>query len=470
MTKNGKSPVFAVAGWISTVAVSLLAIILVHHSALNWASSSFMVVFSAALAMWIFRLVPESVPAIFVIASTMLLNFSPQRVILSGFVSDSFFFAISLFAIGYVLVKSRFFYRISIMLLSYLPSNNAFLQKMMFGLGLLLTPLISVQSSRVALMAPFLDDILAGAQIEARSTGANALASAAFNGCILLSSVFLTGKSSNAILYAMLSGPGQQPFGWFRWLQAASLPGMLLILLFFILQRVFFRHNQPMSMNTCSLKEELLSLGVLSPNEKAAMASICSLLAGLYLSSFYHISSVWTCLTVFAVLFSTGALSRHELLTKINWTFLFYLGGIIGIMRYIQDIGVDLWLAHNLTWLAGFAGSDTALFITCVFVISWLAGFVLGTMTAPAILFTVLLPVAEQVGINGWLVAFVVLMATEAWIFPYQSSYFLCFEEMLKQKKNVHLNPLLQINAWMVMGRLGVLLASIPFWRWIGIV
>ena len=78
---------------------------------------NFSVIFSAALVMWIFRLVPEYVPAIFIILATILLGLAPQQIILSGFRSDSFFLALSVFGIGAVIVKSRIFYRVSLFLL-----------------------------------------------------------------------------------------------------------------------------------------------------------------------------------------------------------------------------------------------------------------------------------------------------------------------------------------------------------------
>jgi DASS family divalent anion:Na+ symporter len=343
------------------------------------------------------------------------------------------------------------------------------LQKVLFGLGVVMTPVISVQSSRVALMAPLLDDILTSGKISPRSPSANALASAAFNGCILLSTIFLTGKSSNSILYAMLSEQTSGQSSWFQWLLAASFPGVLLTSLFFIMQRAFFNHHDVLKINKFRLRKERVSLGKLSFEEWAAMGSILTLLVGLFLSSSVHRSSMWACLSVFFVLLATGALSKQEFRTQINWTFLFYLGAIIGIMRYIQTIGVDLWLAQHLTWMVGFADGNAALFLSSVYLVSWLCGLVLGTMTAPALLFTVLLPIAQQASVSGWLVAFVILVATEAWVFPYQSTYYLCFENLLKKKQNFLLKPLLQLNTWLVLFKLGIILASIPFWRWLGI-
>jgi DASS family divalent anion:Na+ symporter len=90
-------------------------------------------------------------------------------------------------------------------------------------------------------------------------------------------------------------------------------------------------------------------------------------------------------------------------------------------------------------------------------------------MAAPALMFTLLMPVAQQAVMSSWLVAFVILMATEAWIFPYQASYYLYFEEWVQENKHYNLRSTLAMNAWFSLLRLLAILLSIPFWRRIGI-
>lgn len=459
---------YRVWGWCLTLVFTACVLLLVHFSALNDTASRFTVIFSAALGMWVFRLVPESVPAIFVLCATMALNTGPSTAMLSGFVSDSFFLASSLFAIGCVLVKSRLLHRVSLLLLCRLRPGAGGLQLLLFGTGLLMTPLVSVQSSRVALMAPLLDSLLESGRIAPRSPAANALACSAFQGCILFSTVFLTGKSSNTILYAMMTLHTHVEFGIVHWLSAALVPGLLLALLFLGLQRRRFGRLPSLCLSRFRLTRELRAMGNVSRDEWVVLGALIVLLAGLGAVACWRLSGMWVCMAVFAVLLGSGAMGRQELTGRINWTFLFYLGAIIGIMRYIQDIGMEDWLFLHLKGLVPLAKARPGMFIATVFGISWLSTLVLGTLTAPAILFTVFLPIANQSGLGLWVVAFVILTATEAWIFPWQSTYFLCFENLLSRNQRVEMRPLLGMNLWMVPGKLGILLASLPYWRWLG--
>jgi divalent anion:Na+ symporter, DASS family len=452
--------VFAASGML----LIFISFYLSQNTSLDLHQASFSVILATAFMMWAFRIVPQYIPSILIILAALLLNIAPHYVVLSGFSSNSFFIAASVLGIGAIVTKSRLFYRLSLILLLHLPSKYSLLQKFLFLFGALITPVMSVQSSRVALMAPLLDDILESSTINPRSETANALANAAFNGCILLSTIFLTGKSSNLILFGLLAEQNQRQSNWLYWLWSASFPGVLLIILFFFMQSLTFKSHTPLKMNRFKLKKELYSLGQLSFEEFIAISSLALFSIGSIFSTWKNISNIWICIAIFTLLLSTNTLNKKELLTKINWSFLFYFGAIIGVMHSIQSTGLESWIMMHMKWFAPIATANPFYFIIIVYVISWLGGLLLGTMIAPAILFTIIIPLANQSSVSSWVVAFVILMATEAWIFPYQSSYFLCFEELLKTNNNFHLNPLLKINAWFSLLKLGIVLASIPFW------
>ncbi|CDZ76076.1 Putative malate transporter YflS [Legionella massiliensis] len=460
---------FDVIGWLMALIVPALLMCFLRETTMNWACSNFVVIFSAALVMWIFRLLPEYVPAVFMILATMLLGLAQQTVLLSGFGSDSFFLALGVFGIGAVLVKSRLFYRLSLLILNHLPRNKFLLQIVLFAIGALMTPVMTAQSARVSLIAPLLEDMRKTAGLSPKSIAANSLACSAFNGCILLSVMFLTGKSSNFVLFGMLPEQAQWQFGWMNWLIVSSVPGAILIISFFILLNLQFRNQDALQVNLVAIKHELQLMGRLTVHEWAAIFSIFALILGLAFSSVHQIPSAWISFAIFFILLTSGVLGKDDFKNRINWPFLFYLGAIIGIMRCVQEIGIDAWINNYLYWLGDIAHEQQVLFIILIYIISWVGGLVFGTMAAPALMFTLLMPVAQQAFISTWLVAFIILMATEAWIFPYQSSYYLCFEEWVKESKSYDLKKTLSINAWFSLLRLFAILLSIPFWHRVGV-
>lgn len=456
-------------GWCVAFLLPALLYQLLLPTDLSWAGVNFTAVFSAALVMWVFRLVPEYVPAIFIILATVLLDLAPQQVVLSGFSSDSFFLALSVFGIGAVIVKSGIFYRLSLLLLNHLPQNKWLLQLSLFFIGLLLTPVITAQSARVSLLAPLVEDMRKTAGLQAQGRAANSLAASAFFGTILLSVVFLTGKSSNFVLYGMLSEQSQWQFGWLYWLEAASITAGVLTLSFFILQYGYYRNHEPLQVNRTAISKALQKIGPIRGFEWAALLSIFFLLLGLVTTSLHHIPSAWLSFFIFFVLVTVGLLDKNDFKNGINWPFLFYLGAIIGIMRCVQDIGIDQWVAHFLLPVSDIADRHLLWYLSILYVLSWLGGLLFGTMAAPALMFAILLPVSQGAAVSAWLTAFIILMATEAWLFPYQSSYFICYEEWGKMHQAFTLRRLLLQNAWFSLIRLCAILISVPFWQRMGV-
>ena len=107
--------------WKAFIIFALCGVILtlyLHQSmALNFAKASFAVTLLAALLMWILRLVPEYIPALILILASIFLHIAPENITLSGYSSNSFFLATSVFAVGAIITKSRLFYRLSLILL-----------------------------------------------------------------------------------------------------------------------------------------------------------------------------------------------------------------------------------------------------------------------------------------------------------------------------------------------------------------
>jgi DASS family divalent anion:Na+ symporter len=452
-------------GWLACLLIPAMVYCFAQVNDLPWAMTNFMVIFIAGILMWVFRLVPEYVPAVFIMLAITLLGLVPESVLLSGFASESFFLALSVFGLGAVVVQSRIFYRASLMILLHLPKRVILLQALVFILGIFLTPIMTAQSSRVALMAPFLEDLKISADLKSKESLINSLVCCAFQGAILFSAVFLTGKSSNFVLYGMFSKQMQWQFSWFNWLVAGSFSGLLLGISFFMLLKLQFKTPKTLSVDIQNIRHELHKLGRLTIEEWASLIAVIFLIVGLSTASIHHISAAWLCFSIFFVLILFGVLGKKEFKQGINWPFLFYLGAIIGIMRCVQEIGGDVLLVQHLSWLEDIADNNVTSFVIVVYFLGWIGSFILGTAAAPALLFTILLPMAENAAINPWLIAFVLLMSTEAWIFPYQSSYYLCYEELMNHSGYSDLRPTLKMNFYFCFIRFMVIMFSLPFWR-----
>lgn len=420
--------------------------------------------------MWMFRLVPEYVPAVFVILGTLILGLVPKDIILSGYTSGSFFMALSIFGLGSVIVTSGIFYRISLIFLKHLPKRLLFIQFAVFFIGALLSTVMTAQSSRVSLVVPLIKEMAEAAGFDKKSTAMNSLAMAGFAGTIYFSVIFLTGKSSNFILYGMLPKQTQLLFSWGYWTYASSIVAIVLLIGFFILLRFFFKTTQHPRITHEQINDHLKKLGKLSTPEWASILGVCALVVGLMLSSIHHIQPPWIAFAVFYVLLAMGILDNKQFKQNINWPFLFYLGGIIGIMKGMQYVGIDVWIVHHMGGISHIADGNIYLFTVVLFCIGIVGSFLFGTAAAPALLFAILAPIATHANFNLWALAFIILTSTESWFLPYQSSYYLCFEHLVNDDNLIDTKKILYLNACFIAVRLLALLLTIPFWQHLRIV
>ncbi|KTD48183.1 Inner membrane protein YbhI [Legionella quinlivanii] len=400
-------------------------------------------------------------------ASSLLIPDKSQLLIMSGFTSENVYIVLSFFIVACVIQKSQIFQRMIVLLLLKFAHKPACLEKLLFFIGLLMTPILSVQSTRVAIMAPVLDNIVSISGYKPQGKAANAMANAAFSGCVLLSTIFLTGKSSNYLLFSAMSTSSLSN-AWLVWLSFAAFPGILLIAAFFLIHSIAYKSPEVPEIQRFSLLKTCYKLGPISAKEYASLLSVGVLIASLALRKILPVHPLFIALLTASIPLSFGLLKVKDFSNHINWKFICYLATMIGIMKFISGMTLPLWIAQVHNWLSP-VSQNLFIFIFLLFALSWLLCIIFGTMIAPGIAFTLLAPVLASGSVNQWIIAFVILMATESWIFPYQSSYFLCFKKLLNQQQNFQLKPVLTTNALLAIAKIAVIYASIPYWRYLGL-
>ena len=452
-----------IVGWLLACAVPAVIFQCTHHL-LNWDEARFITIFSSALILWIFRLVPEFVPVLLILSGSLILGLAPDTTILSGFTSSGFFMALSIFGLGAVLIDSGLFNRITLIFLKYLPRRLSYLQGFVYLIGMLLSMVMTAQSARMNLIVPFSKNLGLISRLPKKHFWG--LASYGYFGSILFSAMFLTGKSSNFVLYGMLPTQVQDNFTWIEWLNASAVCFGILFIGMFLILRGCYRTTLKLSIKRSEFKHQLKTLGPMRIEEWVALIAVLMLIIGLATSAFHHIQISWLALGILFLLLNLGFLSKNSFTTQINWPFLIYLGGFIGIIQTARFIGLDDLMAEHLSWILKLKHFNDFFEIITLYGLGLVVSLLFGTSASPALLFSILLPLSHQLEMNPWLIAFVLLMATESWIFPYQSSYYLCFEELaapMNRRKTFFM-----ANCASIALRLMALLSSIYYWRTLG--
>ena len=442
-----------------------------------WASSHdvkttialFLAIASATVLMWLFNLVDEFIPGVFAIVAVMSLGLAPPNVALSGFMSDGFFMAMGVLALGVLIVSSGLSYRILLLLLKHFPDGQPWQNLGMILIGLLLTPVVPVTNGRVALVKPIMLDLIASLHLAERGRAATMLASSALGGVTILSAVILSSKSSNFVVYGLLPEQLRDQYQWLGWLSVAAVNGAILLLCQAVFSYIFFRNDERPTVMRDALEIQLRVLGPLSSREWGAIAGTLIFTLGVLTESIHKIKTPWLGMGLMFSFLVLRLIDKEEFRKCIDWALLIYLATLVGFGATFSYLGMDRWVSVQLGLLGTVLHDNLMLFLFLLSLGMTIIRFVLPMSPAIAIAATILMPMAEAQGISPWIVGFAILTLGEMWFFPFQSSQYLQLREMPDGRPVFDEGRFLLFNGIMNLLKIAALYLSIPYWQKIGL-
>jgi di/tricarboxylate transporter len=457
-----------VAGWALTIALPGLMLAYGGRLGLDPPATIFSAIFSATLLMWTFNLVDDYIPGLFALLTTATLGLVPVPVVLSGFGSDGFFMAMSILGLGSVIEASGLTYRFLLTLLLRLPTGQFWQELSLLLTGYLITPVLPSVNGRVVLITPLLNDMIEILHFRPKGKAATRLANSAFVGASLVSAVFLSSKSVNFAILGLLSEQHQQQFQWLSWLRAASVTGAVMTVLYLVTSALMFRNHEPVVLPKEQVGAQLRLLGPIKNREWAAIAGIAIFMVGVVTSSIHHVSPPWLGLAILYGLLLFGFLRKHEFNASVDWPFLVYLGGLLGIINAFNYVGLDKWLGHYLAAFGTYMRVDFRLFILLMAGVLFALRLFIPDRATMVLAATVFMPLADANGVSPWVVGFVILVLGEVWILPYQCSHYGQFRDLSGGAADEV--AMLRFNIIVNLIKLVALLASIPYWKALGLV
>lgn len=452
-------------GWPLAALLPLLIFHFGDQWGFDWNAKTYLAVFVATFTLWILRITHESVPALFAVVALGGLGVVPKEVVLSGFTSSSFFLAMSVFGLGAVLVGSGLTFRVVLHILRRLPANQSAFWLGLMGVGAAMTPVLPSANGRATLMAPLVRDARSSLGYRDGDRAATRLAVMAFMGITLFSPIFLTSKSVNLVVYGLMPAQVQSAFHWSSWLGASLAAGAVLLFGTALLARWWFRNEEVPRVSRGCIESQLKILGPLSLNEWAAVIGILLLGLGILTKSLHKLDPSWVALIILYSLLTLGAMTQRQFRARIDWSFLFVLAGMIGLIQTMSHVGVDRWIAAQLTWLGPYIREDFGLFVLLLSM-TLLAVRLLVPINAAIVIFaTIFIPMAESAGVNPWVVGFVILMMSDAWFLPVQSTAYGIYQRHTNRDGLYDDRALLKFNLVANGVRLAAVYASIPYWE-----
>lgn len=424
---------------------------------------------AALIVLGLLNVLPNYLLGLLMIAGWAATGTLPIGVAASGFASATWFLLLASMAIGAAVARSGLLYRGAVELVRRLPASHRVRCLTLGGLGVLLAPGMPNPAGRLLLAAPLAQDISETLRHPDRSPGSAGLALSTFIGFGMMSPLFLTGSSIGLLGYGLLPSETRAEIDWVTWFLAA-LPACLVLFgltMAFVLTRYRPNGADDLPEETLALQKRVL--GPLTRDERTSLTVLVSLLVGFSTQSLHGIEPAWLAIAAVALLFLLGALDNTMVEHGVNVDFLLYLGVLLGFGPIFAHVGLDHWLAEQLSAVTGLIDGSAIRCLMVVAVISAVAGIAFRPSPIVLLLGVALFPTASSVGVDPWVVMFTVMLSNNLWLYPQQNVLYQAAYHATGERSFTHAQarPLALIYPAFV---LVAILASVPYWRWLGLV
>jgi DASS family divalent anion:Na+ symporter len=456
-------------GWFLTLIVPVAILFFGNQYGLDWPHRNFLAALSVCLLMMSFDLTPQYAAALIAGLACLLLDVAPARVILSGFASDGFFMALSIFGLGAVITASGLAERLVLMILRLSPQTPFWYNLTVMVTGIFMTPCLPSANTRVALMTPLVMETSRSLGFKDGSREGTRLMLSMFVGASFFAPVFLTAKSLNFVVQSQMPDQVREQFQWLKWTVAASVTGLIMLTLYVIASTIIFRGGDKPKLSKKHLQAQFRLLGPMDNGEWTALAIAIAFILAIVTYSVHKISPAWITLGVFCVFLMLGTLREKHIRHNFQWDVLLLVGFFIGLESTLDYMGMKNILTNQLSGVAAYMALNFGAFIVLLALVTSILRLFLPITTAGVLIASVFMPLAELNGVSPWVVGFVIIILSETWILPSQSSYFMTFQDM-SGGQPVHDRKLfLRMNALSMGIRLVALFASLPFFRYMGL-
>ena len=456
-------------GWALVLVVPPLGYALAVAAGFSVEASIFTGLMLATVLLWIFRLVEEFVAPLVAVVGSLFVGLAPPAVALSGFASPSLLLLVGVFALSATISSSGLSYRLILQLLIRLPDKPLWHQLALLGSGYALSPIVPSANTRISLLkAPF-QSMADALNLPTGGAALTALLAALFGGSVLFGPMMVTSKSSNIAAISFLPQQLQTEFNGLFWLIAALASLMVVTAAQLLLTARLFPQKTESRLPRQEIRQTLAELGPLSSAEWTASWCFLFFVIGSATVGFHHLKPHLLAGCILLALLISGSMQRQEFRRAIDWPQIWFLLGIDSMVKIMDHLGLQQKLATALGGNFNFIHGNIFLFIIASLLVTLTLRLVL-PVTAGALSATViLLPIATAQAINPWIAVFSTATFSDIAFFRYQGSNGMLQLYSDGLIETVDTTRFLKHNLWMNAARVIAVLASIPWWRALGI-
>jgi len=431
----------------------------------------FLATLIVGVMLWIGDVFDDYVVGLMLLMSWVVLGIATSKLALAGFSQESWFFVVAALGLGAAVNKSGLLHRLAIRLLRRIPptahKTHSFV---LFGSGLLVTPLLPTGKARALIALPVSQAIAKVTGFADRSNGSAALSLAALIGFSHMSFMFLTGGEFCLIGWNLLPAAAKAEFGWMTWFVAA-LPAGLLILLFVLAAIHFIFPVTPSerAVEPNGTVSKLENPGPLSATEWIGVIVLSLTLLGWLTKPLHGVDETWVALGGLLAFLTTGCLDKKNFRNNLDWGLIIFFGIINSMAAISKHLKIDRWIADLVSPILADVATNKMTFLIAVILIVVLTRLFLRKGASIALLTLILVPVGGHVGIHPGVMLLTILVACECFFLPYQDGPYQIAYSSTDGKAFSH-HQAQKLLAVKFLATMVAVVVSIPYWQWLGLI
>jgi anion transporter len=423
---------------------------------------------SLTLIYWVFWVLPDYGVAFIFALGLILPGLASQETVLGGFASTTWFMTLGVLGLGAAITGSGLFYRLSLHLVRFFPLSFYWQVAGMGLMGVVVMALIPQQTARTVVISQMLVNLSESLGYKTPSKESTGLFAASFLGLGQLGFLFLTGSTTSLIAWGLLPADVRTQFTWGYWFLAALPPTLIVLVMVLTAIVIIFRPETEPKVSYKMVQTQLQILGPLSAKEWISLAVLCFTVTGWLTISYHGIDGAWIALIAFCVLVNTGVLGWQNLKKAIDWELLLYMGVTLSIPALLTQARIDQWLVELISPLIEPFMNNPALFFIVIALLTYILKLFFTSFLTVVTLSVALIPLSIDVGMSPWIIAMIILMASEVWFFPFQVDWH-TMAYSTTDKKGFSYPLMCRLNPFYALAYIAALIAVIPFWRYLGL-
>lgn len=517
---HDKKTLKRVLGAVAGVALVLTLALVQPFSGLEAQGAVALAILLGAVLWWIFGVLPEYATALFMAALFVVVVGIPADVVFDTFSTSIWWLLVCAFCLGLGMQRSGLMKRMALGILKVFPRTFRAQAAGLMAASMLTGPFIPSLSAKATMLTPLAMAVSDGMGYQRKGHQANGLFLAMFTGVRNIAPAVISASIIGYAILALLPADTVQRFDMVHWFLAA-LPWLVVVTLLNyvvlvalyepreeraarkahrVARRVGERSEDPnegpnarsnespndggedrseraesasSSVRAASAEPAKPALhedlGPMSTAEKRMLA-IAVTTVGLWVFEPLHgIPAYAVALFAVVAMVACGELSRRDFREGIAWDTLIFIGVVLGLSPVFVHTGIDAWIVGLCEPLFEALVSNPYALVLGIGAMTVALRFVIVSETAFVNIFMAfMVPLALQFGVNTWIVGFSVYAMVNPWFAAYQNAVYIAALGSVDSQMTSHPDLAKYCLIYVLICALG-LVASVPYWQWMGL-